>query len=582
MMERRGRGRGPRPATRGDGPLAERLRRIDGGPWAQYKQIVGEHEVGEFRLLVDHVPPDPFAGAARVRLVATRDPRRVPEAWSAGRNARVAAEDTIARDAAEALRRLDTGGRTGPGRGSVSMQSLGPGVVERSAVRLKQDRIELRLHVDLPAAGRRVRGLQAATLLTEELPRFALAALTFSRERCARVEAALRRTADHAEMQRQLRERGLVAFLADGALLPRASGVDSGPRRDGLEQPLAVPDALAFTLEDAAGQPVRGLGIPAGVTVIVGGAFHGKTTLLESIAHGVAPKRDGDGRERVVTVGDAVTVRAEDGRSVRQVDLGGFFERLPSGVDVRRFDTEKASGSTSQAAGLVEALELGTSLLLIDEDKAATNFMIRDGRMQQLVPRPAESVIPFIDRVRALYDQQGISTVLVTGGSGDYLEVADSVIQMEAYQPRDRTADARRIARESAGGRVTESLAPWHPPQPREVLPLGKGEHWKMGTRGDDVLRIGRDHVDIQALDQRSESGQALALAAILRRVGEQLERPTALVDLVAEIDAWLDQHGLDGLQRPAAYELSRPRPSDIAGALNRWRRLVLRPVQAG
>lgn len=561
--EERPTGRDPRY----EGALADLLREIDGMPWGGYRRLVGRHEVGEFTLIVDRVPPDPFAGPARMRLVLGRRDARIAAALTSDRVGRTAVEDRIARDALDALSTIEG---EGSGSGHVALQPLSSSMIERSACRVGDEEIELRLLVELPASARRVRGRQAAELLCRQLPRLGLATLVVSSRRAARIESAVRSARDHAAMQASLRPRGLVAFLAEGSSLAR-SGAGEAPRRDGTERPLVVPDALAVTLDDAAGEPVRGLGIPAGVTVIVGGAFHGKSTLLDAIAHGTRPKCDGDGRERVVTEAGAVAVRAEDGRALNGVDLRGWFDSLPGGPDLARMKSDRASGSTSQAAALVEALEAGSKLLLIDEDRAATNFMIRDERMQRLVPRPDESVIPFIDRVRELYERFGVSTVMITGGAGDYLDVADTVIQLRAFQPVDRGADARRIVSETLSGRARERFAALELPA-RRRLDAADVPAPRTAARGDRALRVGEETLELANLQQLVERGETLAIGALLRLALRLAPDSADVETLLDRIERALDEEGLDGIAGGAVADLSRPRRYEIAAALHRWR----------
>ena len=153
-------------------------------------------------------------------------------------------------------------------------------------------------------------------------------------------------------------------------------------------------------------------GFPQGITLIVGGGFHGKSTLLNALEAGVYNHKPNDGRELVITDPDVVKIRAEDGRSVSGVDISPFINNLPFGQETTQFSTENASGSTSQAANIMEALECEELLrMLVDEDTAATNFMIRDQRMQQLIAKDKEPITPFIDRVRQLYNEHNVSTI---------------------------------------------------------------------------------------------------------------------------------------------------------------------------
>ncbi len=531
-------------------------------------------------MIFDRVPPDPYAGAARVRIVVERSKAGLPPGLAENHARRMGAEDCLARGVATALAALSRKAATAPpGSGRMFGEPAGPAMIERSSCRIGHGTIELRLFVDLPARGRRVVGVEAEELIRGDLARLAASSLLFSRRKVDEVSRYADAAEDHVACQEQLSARGLVAFVADGSLLARAGGADEGPRRDGREIPFLSPDSLAVVLDLPRGGPVRGMGIPAGVTVIVGGGFHGKSTLLDAIATGVHPHPPGDGRERVVAIPAAVTIRAEDGRSVRRVDISAFLGDLPSGEVAADFSTERASGSTSQAASISEALEAGAKLLLLDEDTCATNFMIRDGRMQRLVPREGEPIVPFLDRVRDLYDRFGVSTILVTGGSGDYLEVADTVILMNSYRAEDATLRARRIAAETSTMRLREPIPPFRLPAPREPL-MAEGivpSALRTGARGNRGARVGEETVDLSALEQLVEPGQARSLARLLREAASRMAQGKTLSALVDELDGWLDEHGIDVLDPPAAYDFSRPRRFEIAAALNRWRSLRVR-----
>eukprot|EP00438_Fugacium_kawagutii_P004327 Skav220059 [mRNA] locus=scaffold1709:61262:63212:- [translate_table: standard] len=196
---------------------------------------------------------------------------------------------------------------------------------------------------------------------------------------------------------------------------------------------------------------VTGMGITRGVSVIVGGGFHGKSTLLHALQLGIYNKVPGDGREHVVCEPSAVKIRAEDGRSVKCTDISPFINNLPFGKlavmgtmalwkATTEFSTGDASGSTSQAANIIEALEVGAMSLLVDEaprrqtdDTCATNFMIRDEKMKALVAPDKEPITAFVRKVRPLFEELGVSTILVVGGSGDFFTVADAVIMMDEW-----------------------------------------------------------------------------------------------------------------------------------------------------
>ena len=84
-------------------------------------------------------------------------------------------------------------------------------------------------------------------------------------------------------------------------------------------------------------------------------------------------------------------------------------------------------------------MQAQAAVLLLDEDTCATNLMVRDERMRAMVPGEREPITPFVDRVGALYAERGVSSILVTGGSGAFLDVADLVMAMDAYRAVDVT-----------------------------------------------------------------------------------------------------------------------------------------------
>jgi predicted ABC-class ATPase len=548
--------------------LRATLGRIDGRGYKAYRDIAGDHRFDGLTLSVDHVQADPYAPPSRIRVTLDADRFRLPTVGSKLR--RVALEDFLARrfrtvagqtrqDVSRALR-IDAGAQE---------------VLDRSACRVFRDCVEFRLSVSLPARGRSILGRAAATLLVDELPRIAGEACTLGQ--LDDVEQFLR-TVENAEALRgQLFERGLIAFVATDATLPRASGISDRPL-EGHVTPFVSPPSLEVELERPWYGPARGMGIPEGVSVIVGGGFHGKSTLLRALLRGVYNHIPGDGRELVVTRGDAVGICAEDGRSVVAADFTGFISRLPLGQTTACFSTPNASGSTSQAANMLEAIESGSRLLLLDEDTCATNFMIRDRTMRALVPDEAEPITPFVDRVRELYDVHRVSTVLVMGGSGDYFDVADTVIWMNEFRPVDVTDQAKAL------GRFDRSLTlePWNGvvhrvPDPSGIDPT-KGRRTRVRARGTDEVRFGEDQIDVRQVQQIVDASQTRAIGEILafavkRRIIDGTHTISEVLDLLEE---QLDDGGLETISPYQGHlgDLARPRRSEIAAALNRLRSL--------
>ena len=565
-----------------DDTLARDLIRIDGRPYGHYRDLGGRrYPLAGCTLHFDHVQGDPFAAPSRLRVEVPAAALRLPDWARSGRYARRAAADYLQRALHPALSRSSGGAGSGKS-GLLEISRTGQEVLDRTGVVVDADGSgRVRLCAGLPAAGRRILGRAAVDLLARRLPT-AIRAVAEGLDLDA-LRSHVQVVEDQVALRSQLRERGLIAFLAEGSVLPRRSGVDARPLPDAL--PLQVPDALAVELEAPHAGALRGLGIRAGVTLIVGGGYHGKSTLLQALALGIYDHVPGDGRERSVSAEDLVTVRAEDGRAVRGVCLTPFISDLPLGRETSSFDSDDASGSTSQAAAIVEALEVGASGLLIDEDTAATNFMIRDARMRRLVPGDREPITPYIDRVRQLWDTRGVSSVLVVGGAGDYLDVADCVIQMDAYQPRDVTARAREVAAEQPLGEA-EPRAPdeWPPAAPR--VPLPDGLDPRRGRRPERVravrtrsIEFGREEIDVSLLYQIVDPAQCRMIGdALLRLTRGVCDGRRDLPEIMAALDAKLQSGGLEALVEPGFGDRAHARNFEIAAALNRLRSLRVAP----
>jgi predicted ABC-class ATPase len=549
--------------------LSRLLTTLDGRGYGSYKQLKGSYDLGPCRLVIDHVQVDPYAPPSLLRLVVDRTAAGFPEDLLADRRGRVATTDFLARRLAEAASAID---------GRVDVGAPGQEVLERTTVAFTAQGLEARLAAELPASGRRIRGRQALRLLAEDLPRLAEAALFHDRLDAETLRDHVTLHRDQEALRDQLAERGLVALVGDGAILPRRSGDSDLPMREGAI-PFESPASLRVTVDLPSGRRVSGMGVPDGVTVIVGGGFHGKSTLLRALERGIHPHVAGDGREWVITRADAAAIRAEDGRAVTGVDISPFITGLPSGASTRDFTTADASGSTSQAASLVEAAVAGASALLIDEDTSATNFMLRDARMRALIPAEREPITPFVDRVRPLLTERGVSTVLVAGGSGAFFDVADHVIAMDSYTPRDVTAEARALADDPPAPQAPAFTAPrprcpapdsLHPPEARKPA----------SARGRATIRLGREHLDLSAVTQLVDAAQTQAVAHALDRLAELLEQsgPLPLEEAVRTLMDRVEAEGLDALSPHRGHpgHLARPRTLEIHAAVNRWRGLRL------
>jgi predicted ABC-class ATPase len=561
-------------------PLRDLLERLDGRSYGSYKDLKGaSFTIGPLALRMTRVQADPYAAPSHLRADVEATKPALPD-WATGTaDQQRATADYLHRVLASKLpiKRVDP--KRGSGKeGHLAVAEAGPEVLERTAVMVRPDgAVTFRISMGLPARGRRIQGRACATLFFDVIAQALKRTMRVDLEALA---AHVHAVEDQVALRAQLTEKGLIAFIADGSILPRLSGADQAPLPDAVL--FQSPDTLAVELSRPHGEPIRGMGVPRGVTVIVGGGYHGKSTVLQALAHGVYDHAPGDGRERCVTLAEAVSIRAEDGRPVSGVDLRPFIADLPGGRDTARFYTADASGSTSQAAAIIEALEAGAQTLLIDEDTAATNFMIRDARMRRLVPAAGEPITPFIDRVRQLADN-GISTVLVIGGAGDYLDVADAVIRMDAFVPLDVTDAAKAVAAELplSPEAAPKAPGPWPEQTPRVPNPASldpsRGKHAeRVYAITPRLLQFGRNQIELGALSQLVDGAQtrliADALLYLARGIGDGKRDLVALLDL---LEATLDE----GLETVVAYEAvdrARPRRFEIAGAINRLRALRL------
>ena len=570
--------------SRDNEALRDVLQRIDGKGYGAYHDIKGEWSIDEHRFTVDWVQGDPYAAPSRVRVAVPASVAGLDPALLASPSRRIGVAAFLCRHFGR-LARSRASGRGSGRSGEIRIESPVQEVWEQTALRVEEDgSVHARFGVGLPAKGRRIFGSAAEELLLDIVPgvvREALLAEAHDADELL-LHATVNEDAD--ALRESLTEHDLVAFVADGARLPRRSGIDERPLEGDRVVPFESPERLRVTLERPNAGPITGMGIRQGVTLIVGGGYHGKSTVLRAIGHGIHNHRPGDGRECVVTDPTAVRIRAEDGRSVRSVDISTFIGELPGGEDTRSFETPNASGSTSQAAAIMEAVEAGTRTLLVDEDTAATNFMIRDRRMQALVPRESEPITPFVDRIRQLHEEWGISSVLVLGGSGDYLETADTVIGMRDFRAHDLTERAAEVAGDLPTGREPERPGPLRKPESRIPRPgavdLRKGKrpvHMKVRDRG--TLLLGREELDIGAVEPLVSWAQTNTIGrALLMALTELVDGERSVVEVLDAVEARIAEGGLDVLDDRETGDLVAIRRFELAAALNRIRSLEILP----
>ncbi|MFB5660490.1 ABC-ATPase domain-containing protein [Alteribacillus sp. HJP-4] len=552
--------------------LIQHLNRIDRKGYKAYNDIKGRYSFPNFTLHIDHIQPDPYASPSRIRISVGRQLLSLGAEADSSQQRRVASVDFFAKEIQLALKK----------QRSSSLQIDGPGqeILDRTAVLIREKEIEIRMSVHLPARGRTILGKEAVQLLSRDLPKILeTAVLHYSADK-------LRAQLELADQQQAIREflieNGLITFIAEDSVLPRESGISNRPLKENAVS-FQSPDSMRVEIPLPHRPPIRGMAVKEGINIIVGGGYHGKSTLLEAIERGVYNHRSGDGREFVITRAGACKVRAEDGRSVAGVNISPFISNLPIDKSTDSFSTDNASGSTSQAANIMESLEAGTNCLLIDEDTSATNFMIRDGRMQALVAKDKEPITPFIDKVNSLYTDHGVSTILVVGGAGDYFDVADSVVMLEEYRPTDVTKKAKEIAALYGSSRQMEAGSNFGPISERVIqtncFQSKKGKKSKVAAKGKQTILYGRDAIDLTGVEQLLNSSQTNAIANMIQYACRYLEENASMEEVLQFLEAEVSEYGLDRVSpffgsHPG--DMAMPRRYEIAAAINRHRRLVV------
>lgn len=584
------------------GELSQLLRSIDRKSYPAYKSLAGSYDFNDYILSIDHVQGDPFASPSRLSILVPARKAAFPMQLLDQPYKRTAAADYVLRAFSRAIGRFAFKAGGSGKSGLIGVTRPGQEVLSRTACEFTKDGLLVRFEVGFPAAGRTVLAGELEKILFDYLPKCAASALRYPALPSGEVEQAVFLSEDQQYIRKQLDSLGLCAFVADGSVLPRESGISDRPMEKAV--PFSSPDSLAVTLTLPHRGQLRGMGIRKGITLIAGGGYHGKSTLLKALERGVYDHIAGDGREFVITDATAMKLRAEDGRKITNADISLFINDLPNKTDTHRFCTLDASGSTSQAAAIVEGIEAGSQLFLIDEDTSATNFMVRDALMEEVVSKNHEPITPFLERARDLYEKAGISTILVVGSCGSYFYVADTVLQMDGYRAFDITDNVTQVLKKHGEHRFCADN--FCLPATDRVLPLtkkntgknpaennrrfsGKGhfdkdrsggrphkehEHAKVKPLGKTSFMIDRDTLDLRYVEQLVDSEQTAALSYLLRYAKEHFAGSgITLTALVDQLEALLDTKGLASIcdSSYVPVGLSRPRRQEIFACFNRY-----------
>ena len=556
--------------------LKRELEKIDGRGYKTYKALEGQYSFEDYILSIDHVQGDPFASPSRIRVIVNSN-NNFPKNLFDEKYKKITICDFLTRLFSKNIYKYGEKVFGSGKSGLIEISKCSQQVIERTSIIINNEKIEARFYVGFPARGRSVLSKELEKILFNIIPNIVKNTLIYNNINIKALNDKLKLLEDQEFIRKQLKDKKLIAFIANNSILPRESGISQKPLKDGKK--FISPKELEVEFNTPNRGLIKGMGIPEGITLIVGGGYHGKSTLLKALELGVYNHIEGDGREFVITDNTALKVRAEDGRAITKTDISLFINNLPNGKDTKKFYTENASGSTSQAANIIEGIESGTKLFLIDEDTSATNFMIRDSVMQQLVSKDKEPITPFIDVARSLYKQKGISTILVAGSSGDFFDIADLVIQMDNYEPYEVTKKAKALSRGITN--VNENLKV--DIDFNRVILKGTIESSPKGvkvkTLGKDGISINKENIDLRAVEQIVDNEQLNTIGAIMKYAENKLMGKNLTLAQIADNITEELKNNLIGIENiKGGYgSFAIVRKQEIMCAYNRYRKIKIR-----
>ncbi len=561
--------------------LKKQLSSLNNKSYSLYKSISGGYLFKDYILSIDHVQGDPFASPSSIRIIINQNVSRFPSELFNKKYKKIALEDYITRLFYTNIFKFASKGSGSGKSGIIQISKCGQEILERTAVLVDEKEIQVRFKVGFPARGRSILSSELEKILFEYLPKIIDNSLKYDNLDKIEIKSVIDLSEDQHYIRNKLKELNLVAFVANGSNLPRESGVSDKPLKNSIK--FKSPSSLQIELDLPNKGKIIGMGIKKGITLIVGGGYHGKSTLLKALELGVYNHIIGDGREYVITDDSAIKIKSEDGRSIKDTDISLFINNLPNGKNTKKFNSENASGSTSQAANIIEGIEADTSLFLIDEDTSATNFMIRDKLMQKLVSKNKEPITPFIDVIEDLYTQLDISTILVVGSCGDYFNVADCVIQMDEYEAKDVTSIAKDISSNfiSEERKINQNRISidFDRKIKKGTISADHKGNVKIKSIGTDSLCINKDIIDLKSLEQIIDAEQVNSLGYIMKFAEDKIiNNNKTLQGVVDDIFDFINKNGLINVSSTSYGNgnLSMPRKQEIISCFNRYRNLKL------
>ena len=564
--------------------LKKQLQSIHRKSYPAYKSLKGSYQFGHYILSIDHVQGDPFASPSHISVHISRKDAGFPDAYSKNNLTCITLADHLTRQFEQQINHYSFRAKGSGKSGLISVSHCGQEILSRTACEITSKGITARFFIGFPANGRTINAPELEKILFVYLPKCVEMSLYHRKVPERETEQVICLKEDQRVIREELKKRGLIAFVANGSILPRQSGNSDLPMKDAV--PFQSPKSMEITIQLRHRGSITGMGIRKGITLIAGGGYHGKSTLLEALEKGVYDHIAGDGREFVITDDTAWKLRAEDGRKIKDVDISLFINHLPNGRNTRRFSTLDASGSTSQAANIIEAIEAKSQVLLIDEDTSATNFMVRDELMQRVIQKDKEPITPFLERARDLYEKAGISTILVVGSCGSYFYIADQIIQMDNYCPVDITEKTRKLLKEYK--KPDCEAKGFALPSEKRIISFGSSvvrrknyrgtgmveEHEKLKVMGRESLMLGKEQLDLRYLEQLADREQTQTLGYLLKYAKEQYSgKTTDLTALMESLIRKLEKEGIGSVsgQKEIPAGMAMPRRQEIYACFNRF-----------
>ncbi|MGL4676283.1 MAG: P-loop domain-containing protein [Brevinema sp.] len=538
--------------------LKTKLQRFHKCKYPLYQGLLGEYNFGDFIMVVDYVQADPFAPPSKITLKIPFEKTHF-DLWFIDTPVRCYSFcDILGRILAAQIRSLTKDDKGSGNGGFCGIRYGAQKVIESNAIIVKDQHIECRILAGLPGFGRTIAGIEAQEFLLQEIPKVVRQSF-FDKAHHVEIKKFVCLTEQQHYLREECRKRGIVSFIANGSILARASAVSDKPMSHQKAIVFQSPKELETTITLPDGLVLSGMAIPKGITLIAGGGFHGKSTLLSAVSHAIYNHIPNDGREYCITDDSAVFLRAEEGRFIEGLNISPFIHNLPGYKSSHFFQSENASGSSSQAANLIEACEMGSKLLLIDEDVSATNFLIRDTRMRALVADYKETITPLIAHINNL-KKHNISLIMVTGALGDFMHVADRVIVADNYQYYDKTEDARNVMHQYPLQEIPAQNIFF---QENRIIDqesidyLGKKGAAMIGGEQAKVF-LGRETIDLSAWNHLYDVSQYGTLAAVLAYAKEKHYFDQSPQQVWKNIERDLKQQGWDLLSYVGLDHLSK------------------------